>query len=89
MREQSIVQRMKQEARSAKRAAPPFRFDIRGASREVEKLGEKVYKQETSSHDSSAFWFNLAEEIKRARYITQEEVKTLTARFPFLTRYAR
>ena len=90
MTENTIARRMKQEAKADRaRSARPFVFDLRGASHAVEAIAESVKKRERTTHDSSAFWFNLAAEIKRGRWVTPQEVHTLTLKFPFLSRYAR
>lgn len=89
MREQSIVQRMRQEAKQDRSSAPPFRFDIKNASKAVERIAVSVHAHEVEDHhDSSSFWFSLARDIRAGRYVTPEEVGKLVVKFPFLSRYS-
>ena len=90
MTEQTIAHRIEQERKAARTSKQEVVLDLRGASGSVKRLAQAVHAHEVDNHhDSSAFWFNLAEEILAARYVTPEETSQLVIKYPFLKQYRK
>ncbi len=83
MKEQPIARRLAAESKRSW-------LNITGASRAIKQLASSVEAHEVSGHhDSSSWWFNLAEEVKAGRHSNEAKSAQLVVRFPFLASYRR